>query len=208
VAMWKLDHLVVAAERLDEGAAAVEAALGVRLAQGGEHPLMGTHNRLLSLGEGLYLEVIAVNPSAPAPAPERPRWFDLDGYSGRPRLTNWVARCENLKQALALSPPGAGEIHDLARGDYRWKMAIPADGRLPFGGAFPGLIEWQGPHPAAQLPDAGCRLSRLVVIHPEAGALRSALGGRLDDPRLAVEDGPEAALRAEIDTPEGRKVLA
>ena len=202
--LW-IDHLVIAAETLAEGAAAVEAALGVALVPGGAHPLMGTHNRLLSLGPGLYLEAIAVNPEARPPG--RPRWFDLDNFSGRARLTNWVARCENIKDEIALSPPGSGEIHDLQRGDYRWSMAIPADGRLPFGGGFPGLIEWRGPHPADRLADAGCRLRRLTVAHPEAAALRAALAGRLDDPRLVVEAGREIALTAEIDTPAGPRVL-
>lgn len=201
------DHLVVAAAGLDEGAAAVEAALGVALEPGGTHPTMGTHNRLLSLGPGLYLEVIAVDPSAEPPG--RPRWFDLDRFLGPPRLKNWVARCENLKEELALSPPGTGEVHDLARGDFRWRMAVPADGRLPFGGAFPALIEWRGAlHPADRLPDRGCRLRRLTVRHPEAGALRRALEGRLADGRIAFEAAAGIGLAAEIDTPSGPRRLA
>ncbi len=203
--MAALDHLVVSARTLAEGVATVEAALGVTLVSGGEHNEMGTHNRLLSLGEGHYLEVLAVNPQATAPC--TPRWFDLDNFLGHPRLTNWVARCENLNEALALAPRGSGVIHDLARGDYRWRMAIPADGRLPFGGAFPGLIEWQGPHPAGRLPDVGCRLRRLVLVHPEAAALGAALSQLVDDPRFAIEQGPETALRAEIVTSRGTRVL-
>lgn len=204
--MPALDHLVVSAATLAEGVVAVEAALGVTLAPGGEHRQMGTHNRLLSLGPGLYLEVIAANPAAAPPG--RPRWFDLDSFSGRPRLTNWVIRCENLKQALALSPPGSGEIHDLARGGLHWRMAIPPNGRLPFGGAFPGLLEWLGPHPTARLPEAGCRLRRLAVVHPEAAALGEALSGLVEDPRLDIGHGPRLALRAEIDTPHGPRELA
>jgi hypothetical protein len=201
-----LDHLVVSAATLVEGVASVEAALEVTLTPGGEHPQMGTHNRLMSLGEGLYLEVIAVNPDAPAPG--RPRWFDLDNFCGVPRLTNWVIRCGNLKEAHTQAPAGCGEIHDLVRGDYRWRMAIPVDGRLPFGGAFPGMIEWRGPHPAGRLPDAGCRLRRLVLVHPEAAALGAALFRLVDDPGIAIEQGPETALRAEIDTGRGMRLLA
>ena len=48
----ELDHLVVAARTLEEGAAWVEAALGVKTLPGGKHPLMGTHNRVLSIGRG------------------------------------------------------------------------------------------------------------------------------------------------------------
>ena len=66
--MLVLDHIAVAAESLAEGAAHVEAALGVPLSDVGVHDLMGTHNRLLSLGPGLYLEVIAIDPEARPPA--------------------------------------------------------------------------------------------------------------------------------------------
>jgi hypothetical protein len=205
--MIALDHLAVCAATLAEGAAAVEAVLGVPLEPGGVHPHMGTHNRLLSLGPGEYLEVIAVDPGAPAPG--RHRWFDLDRFRGAPRLTNWVARCENIKDEVALSPPGTGEVHDLARGDLRWRMAIPADGRLPFGGAFPALIAWQGAlHPAARLTDRGCRLGRLTLVHPQAEALAAALAGRIEDPRLVIAEGPAPALRAAIDTPAGPRVLS
>lgn len=77
--MLALDHITVSARSLAEGVAAVELALGVRAPVGGTHPSMGTHNHLLRLGPSLFLEIIAINPEAPAPA--RPRWFGLDGAS-------------------------------------------------------------------------------------------------------------------------------
>ena len=97
------DHIAVSAETLGEGVAYVEDALGVRLAAIGHHPHMATHNRLLGLGD-LYLEVIAADPDAPQP--DWPRWFDLDHFSGPPRLTNWVARTNDLAAALATALPG------------------------------------------------------------------------------------------------------
>ena len=125
---WRIDHLAVAAASLDEGTAAVEAALGVKLSPGGQHALMGTHNRLLGLGD-LYLEVIAVDPAAPPPG--HPRWFRLDQFTGAPRLTNWVVAVDDLEGALAVAPAGAGQAVDLARGDLRWRIAVPPDGTLP-----------------------------------------------------------------------------
>jgi hypothetical protein len=200
-----LDHLAVAAGDLAEGVAAVEAALGLALAGGGAHPLMATHNRLLGLGD-LYLEVIAPDPAAPPPG--RARWFDLDRFRGLPRLTNWIARCDDLDRELALGPPGLGHPLALSRAEFRWRMAVPDDGRLPFDGAFPALIEWQGPaHPADRLPDSGARLERLEIAHPEARALTAALAGRLADPRIVIVQGPAKALRAGLSTPAGRRVL-
>jgi hypothetical protein len=201
----RLDHLAVSAATLAEGVAAVEAALGVALAPGGVHPHMGTHNRLLGLGD-IYLEVIAPDPTAPRPA--WPRWFDLDRFSGPPRLTNWIAACDDLEAEIACGPDGVGTPLALERGDLRWRMAVPATGRLPFDDAFPALIQWQGSaHPAQRLPDAGVRLTRLEVIHPQAAALAGALAGRLDDPRVVLLAGPARALRAEFLTPSGPRHL-
>ncbi|GAB1362553.1 VOC family protein [Rhodobacter sp.] len=200
----RLDHVAISSLTLDEGVAAVEVALGVPLAGGGQHPHMATHNRLLGLGD-LYLEVIAADPSAPRPA--WPRWFDLDRFTGPPRLTNWIAACDDIDAALALAPEGSGVPVQLARGDYRWQMAIPGDGRLPFDGCYPALIQWQGDlHPARALPDSGVRLTLLEIAHPEAAALRKALTG-FADPRVRIVQGPAKALRASFSTPHGERAL-
>lgn len=202
--MLRLDHVAVACAALADGAEAVEAVLGVPLAPGGEHAAMGTHNRLLSLGAQEYLEVIAINPLAPAPG--RPRWFDLDRFSGPPRLASWVCACDDMGAALAACPPGSGAAMDLARGDLRWQMAVPEDGRLPFDGVFPALIRWQGPTPAPRLPDQGVRLTGLRLSHPRADALRAALAGLIDDPRLSVTEGVPG-LSATFSTPHGVRQL-
>lgn len=200
--MFELDHIAVSAATLGEGVAYVEAALGVALAGGGQHPYMGTHNRVLGLGPTDYLEVITIDPAAP-PVP-RPRWFRLDEFSGRPRPTNWICRVGNLVEALTAAPAGAGRPVDLERGASRWRMGVPEGGRLPFDEAFPALIEWRGPRPQDRLADAGCRLTRLEVAHPEAGALEKVV--RLADPRVVFTVGP-AGLRATIATPHGVRVL-
>ena len=199
-----LDHLAISAETLEAGADWVEMALGIPLAGGGKHPHMGTHNRLLSLGD-LYLEVIAIDPAAPTPG--HPRWFDLDHFRGPPRLTNWICRTDDLGAALATAPEGTGTATDLARGDYRWRFAVPATGKLPFDDCHPALIQWQGDlHPAKSLRDHGIRLTGLQITHPQAPALRAALKG-LSDPRITVQRGPCHSLRATFDTPHGTRVL-
>ncbi|QYZ71125.1 VOC family protein [Neotabrizicola shimadae] len=200
-----IDHIVVSANSLAEGVAHVEAALGVTLAGGGKHALMSTHNRLLGLGD-LYLEVIAIDPEAPPPG--RPRWFDLDHFAGPPRLTNWVAQAQDLPATLALCPPGLGKPVEMTRGAYRWDYTVPADGRLPFDGAFPALLHWHGRRPPDDLPDCGLRLTRFDLIHPQADALRTALGAIIDDDRITVTQGPAKALRATFDGPSGPRVLA
>jgi hypothetical protein len=203
--MLVLDHIAVAATDLATGAAAVEAKLGLALQPGGQHPHMGTHNRLMSLGPD-YLEVIAIDPEGQAPA--QPRWFDLDRFQGAPRATTWICRCDDLAAALARAPLGTGRPWDLARADLRWRMAVPEDGILPFGGLFPALIQWQGTaHPAPRLTDLGARLVGLTLFSPQANALRAALEGLIDDPRLHVVDAPAPRMEVRIATPHGEVVL-
>jgi hypothetical protein len=180
----ELDHLVVAARSLDEGSAWVEAKLGVTPVPGGKHPTMGTHNRLLRIGPREFLEVMAIDPEAAAPA--RPRWFDLDSPLMRarleegPALIHWVERTTDLEAALRdYSEPV--EILSLARGPYRWRMGVPRDGRRPGHGSLATLIQWEGGmHPAEALPESGCRLERfreengvLTVDFATASGLRS-----------------------------------
>ena len=197
------DHIAISALTLQEGVDWVEDCLGVRMAGGGQHPLMATHNRLLGLGD-LYLEVIAIDPAGAPPA--QPRWFDLDHFSGPPRLTNWVARTKDMDAALSTAPPGCGVPLTLARGDYRWKMAVPPDGILPYDGAYPALIAWQTPlHPTQALPDVGVRLTELIIHHPQAAALKAALP--LNDPRVTILQGPQKTLSARFQTPNGARIL-
>jgi len=203
ITMLELDHFAIAATSLDEAIAHVEEALGVPLQPGGQHAVFGTHNALLGLADGLYLEAIAIDPAA---TPQRrPRWFDLDRFLGAPRLSNWICRSDDLSRDLSALAVEAGQPVSLTRGDLSWQMAVPANGILPFDNCFPALMQWQGGHPAPRLTQQGCSLRRLVIAHPEAGALRDLLA--LQDHRVAFEPGP-AGLRAEIDTPHGLRSLS
>jgi len=159
----RFDHLVIAARTLEEGVDWVERRLGVTMGAGGKHALMGTHNRLLHLGPQRFLEVLAIDPQAPRPS--RPRWFELDTpqmqarLARSPALVHWVASTPDIESAVAAMPKPRPEVLDLVRGDFRWKITVPADGSFPSGG--PTLIQWQSKHPADVLADAGCRLESL-----------------------------------------------
>lgn len=201
----EIDHLIVAAASLDAGAAWLEEKLGVPLTPGGKHAAMATHNRLLKLGQRLYLELIAID--ADAPAPGRPRWFGLDDPAlqarlvARPRLIHWVARCDE--------PPAtaADEILEMARGGFRWRIAVPADGRLSGDGLIPSLIQWQAPlHPADNLPERDCALMKLEGFHGDPERIRNALGDLGLGGSLAVfptAAGEAPGLVAYVRTPTG-----
>lgn len=200
----QLDHIAISGESREAAAAHVAAALGVALRPGGRHAHFATHNHLLGLDGGLYLEAISIDPEAPAPG--YPRWFGLDGFSGPPRLTNWICRTDDLA-ALLRALPEAGEIVALERGDLKWRMAVPPDGRLPFDGCFPALIQWDSPAiPGDTLPASGCALEALTVSHPEALRLQARLAPHLDAPQVRFETGAPG-LSARLATPRGAVVL-
>ncbi len=209
-----LDHLVVAAHSLAQGAAWCESTFGAAPEAGGSHRLMGTHNRLLAIGgdafPDCYLELIAIDPAATAPP--HPRWFGLDDATLQaslrrdgPRLVTWVARCNDIDARCAAlaalgADPGtlAAAERDSPAGRLRWRISVRDDGRPLAGGALPTWIQWQGPHPCERLPDRGVRL-RGFALHGVAADVFEAVGV----PGVARADAPAPALAATLDTPRG-----
>jgi hypothetical protein len=206
-----LDHLVFGAARLDEGARWLEERLGVPLSPGGEHAKMGTHNRLLRLSSSSYLELIAVNPAAPAP--DQPRWFDLDapGMAASlhtPCLLAWAASVKGLSNSAFSVGYDPGKVQAMSRNGLSWLITIRADGSRPERGALPSLIEWPGDvHPAATLPERGVTLRTLKVRLPDPERAETALTSLgLDKAQSSirfVRDQVEPGLRAFLDTPRG-----
>ena len=209
-----LDHLVVAAHTLDAGVAWCEATLGIVPGPGGRHPLMGTHNRLLSIATPAfpraYLEIIAVD----AQAPGRPRWFDLDDAALRaaiarePALVHWVARCDDIDAevaALARLGIDRGRVIEAARdtpaGLLSWRISVRDDGARLSRGALPTLIEWGEAHPADTMSASGATLESLRVRSPDVAPLRQALNA-IGAGGVRIEAGAPA-LDALLHTPRG-----
>ncbi len=217
----RLDHLVVLADTLAEGAAWCEATLGVAPGPGGEHPLMGTHNRLIGIASErfplAYLEIIAINSEAECPRhPSMKRWFDIDDSLQQarlrahgPQLLHWVARVPDIHgatAALAAQGIDRGDVITASRptsaGLLQWKITVRPDGQRLFDGCLPTLIEWSAAHPASSMPLSGVRLRALTLRHPRAETLSVACQviGLTD-----VEVLPRAtpALEAVLSTPRG-----
>ncbi|MCB1959804.1 MAG: VOC family protein [Rhodocyclaceae bacterium] len=203
----RLDHLIVTAPTLAEGVAAVEVSLGVSMSAGGQHVLMGTHNAVLRLGEDEYLEVIAVDPEGAAP--ERPRWFGLSQRVTKPGLAHWALSGQDIDAWAANLGLAAEEVIPMQRGDFEWRISVPADGHLPEGGVQPSLIQWDaGGHPTERLPDAGCRLLALVLQHPMPALIQACLESvDVDDGRLSIQHNEKPGLSALIGTPGGERWL-
>ncbi|SDH81353.1 VOC family protein [Paraburkholderia phenazinium] len=228
----QLDHLVISARTLDEGTQYVADTLGVAPAGGGAHPLMRTHNRLLNLWGGGYLEVIAIDPEAEAPASDaaaRPRVFALDApktharLASGPYLSHWVVRVDrprNLPRWQAQYPQRIPPVVPMSRGAFTWALAVPDDGAFPSwqgagDGIVPTLIQWDtAQHPSAVLPETGLALKSLKAVHPQAETVEAHLRWLGAAHLIAVSAPPEAegaaaeaALVAEIETPAGLRTL-
>ena len=219
-----IDHIVVAAPDLDSGAAMSPACWAWSRARRASR--MGTHNRVLGMAGGMYLEVIAIDPDAAAP--ERPRWFGLDEPAmrerlrGGPFLAHWAARValpDDLSAWQARHPERIAPAIPMTRGELRWRLTVPDDGSLPAwreagqsagDGLLPTLIQWDVPaHPGVSLPDSGLTLLRLSGSHPRAALLRQGLDWLGADGLIDIEqaDGPPR-LSASFATASGARTLA
>ena len=130
----RIDHVVIGAANLISGTSILENKLNTKFSPGGEHQVMGTHNKLLKLQSNMYLEVIAHKPDADTPS--RPRWFSLDESNIKEKIKNspralcWVLEVDNIEDTVKNCGYNPGEILKLSRDDLTWKVTIPSDGKL------------------------------------------------------------------------------
>jgi hypothetical protein len=207
-ALCEIDHLVFAARTLDEGRAWLTQKLGVAPTGGGQHVRMGTHNTLMNLGNGVYLEMIAIDPALPQPA--RPRWFGLDSAEVQallargPTLIHWVARTAQIEHAARLCGGQHGDVIDMERGAFKWKITVPSDGHRPGNGLVPTLIQWEvDDHPTRHLPESNVRLVTLGLRALAPDLLRATIHTMgLDGEVIVVGEGTDA-LVAVLQTPAG-----
>lgn len=189
----QVDHLVVVAASLAEGVEWCERTLGISPGPGGEHPLMGSHNRVFMIASALfpraYFEIIAIHAQTPysRPAGTR-RWFDMDDPAlqrqlakNGPQLVHFVAHTSQLDaglRALARLRLDRGHVLQASRmtaqGLLRWKITVRDDGQRLFYGALPTLIEWGEAHPTHTMAPSGVTLQSLHASHPRPDALRAA----------------------------------
>lgn len=220
----QIDHLVVAASTLDEGVAWCEQTFGSLPGPGGEHPLMGTHNRLFSVATATYLtaylEIIAIDKGADCARKQgEKRWFDLDNEAlqqqlkqSGPQLVHFVASTPGAApamQALAALGMDRGELLQASRmtphGMLTWKITVRPDGQRLMNGTLPTLIEWGDVHPATSMAASGITLESLTAYQPDTQALRAAYAA-IGLQGVAVSQGLPNLI-ATLQTPRGLVTL-
>ncbi len=165
-----LDHLLIGAPDLAAGVAWIAERYGVTPSPGGRHPGLGTHNALLGLGDGRYLEVIAPDPAGAGLAPPFAWLADLS----EPRLATWAARADDLAPIASALDRLDRRHSDILPGSRRrpdgslleWWTLFPDETE---GGVVPFFIRWKNPeeHPARSLAPA-LELESLAFVHPRA----------------------------------------
>jgi hypothetical protein len=203
--LTRIDHLVYATPDLQPGIDSVEKLIGVRATPGGQHPGRGTRNALLSLGPGVYLEIIGPDPEQATPSQPRP--FGIDRLTA-PRLVTWAAKGTGLEHwssevrakgvQLGTVIPGSRRRSDgvLLSWRYTDPRTVVADGIVPF------FIDWgKTPHPATTAAQ-GASLVDLRAEHPDVKEVQAFLDVLQLD--LRVQAGPTPTLIATVNGPRGR----
>lgn len=131
-----IDHILIAVDDLDI-AIEVYEALGFQVLRGGEHPKMGTHNALVPLADGTYLELIGVWDESLAEQFSHPVLAALKSDN---RLAAFALASDDLDADVAAMRARGFEIGDPREGERQrpdgqrvaWRSAHPADSRFPF----------------------------------------------------------------------------
>lgn len=167
-----VDHILLGIADLDRGVRELESRTGVHAVYGGEHPHMGTHNALISLGPATYLEVIAPRPGASLTP-------DLDILTKLEHLTpiGWAASATDItalrkqleQNGFKTTKPQPGSRKKPTGEVLQWQtFSIESEiDNAPF------FIHWDDPamHPAKNSP-GGCTLEHMEFDDPHAEELR------------------------------------
>ncbi len=222
-----VDHLVVLAADLASGVAWCQRTLGITPTAGGEHPLMGTHNRIFNISSPAhpraYLEVIAINSGATSARPAGARrWFDMDDAALQqqvaqhgPQPIHWVAsvpdvaeRCAALSGLDIDRGPVLAASRPTPNGLLQWQITVRDDGLRLMDGCLPTLIQWGAVHPCSSLPASGVQLQQLTLQHPQSATLQAACEAIGVAPHVAITAGDAPRLAAQLTTPQGPVTLS
>jgi hypothetical protein len=196
----QIDHVILGIDDLDRGVKAFEAATGVKPLYGGKHP-GGTHNALVSLGDGIYLEILAVQQGVTVPA-------DYADLKKMKTLTpvGWAVSSKDgtqLRNRVSAAGIAVSEAVDGSRatptGSILSWQSFALNESSP---EAPFFIVWskQTAHPSTTSP-GGCKLQRWSIASPrvkDLEQLRQALDLRVD-----VAEAKTTSMRLSLTCPKG-----
>jgi hypothetical protein len=96
----RIDHVIYGTADLDAAAARIQAELGLQAVAGGRHEGLGTHNRIVPLGDGSFIELVAV--ADPDEARESVIGAALQAaIANGDRLLGWAVAVEDVSPVAA-----------------------------------------------------------------------------------------------------------
>jgi hypothetical protein len=205
--MHELDHLLWEEFRLEEGEKRFAELTGVTPDFGGKHPDRGTHNSLLSLGQGKYLELMALDP-------EQTRTTDLPKEAPAnftPRLFAFAVRTYDLNFVETLIDKAGLEVSGLyvvsrqsPSGEMLNWQSIFVGGHS-FSNFMPFFTQFNGTKHPSETSPKGCELLEFSVGHPESERLSSFYKALQVNVPVFRSEYPE--LLAVLSTPKGKITL-
>ena len=215
LARLRVDHLVYGVTgSLAAAMASFQLRTGVAPVRGGRHEGLGTHNALVSLGDGAYFEIICRDAEQPSP----PRlWMGMESLSDERSavMLTWATdRAGEMAEAVCAAraqgyDPGDVEAFERSKPDgstLRWRLAYRHFTRLQQGagsGIVPFLIEWKSESPAATAP-GGIELVGLRAEAKDLAAVERSLRSLGIAPAdLQLQRGEEDRLFVILRTPKG-----
>jgi len=193
-----IDHFVVTCEDLESTKKEFEKKTGAKIYYGGEHPSLGTHNALLPLDNGLYIEFLA-------PKEERAKSNIFNLNSTKQNGYCLSAFCvSNIEKYLLLTDFSdsvkKAKMSRITKDneEISWFIALDKQIDETFNGFIPFAIEWISPHPTS-LYTASCKLIRFE-IHTNNEVIRD-FNRNIKD--VEIYTNPNNILLLNFSTPNG-----
>lgn len=172
-----VDHIVYAVPNLEQACDELEKGLGIRPVFGGYHQTQGTKNALLNLGNGAYLELLAVDMENKVIPP--PRWMGVD-LIDKARITRWALKSQNLESDSTYLQSYNSELGKIQGGQrktqdgslLKWQLIMPTS--TPMMDVLPFMVDWQesSHHPTDRLAEV-CPLLEVKIAHPQAEKIQT-----------------------------------
>ncbi|MGH1437721.1 MAG: VOC family protein [Lewinella sp.] len=204
-----IDHIVYAVFDLDRAIADFTEQLGIAPVFGGRHEGRGTKNALLNLGNGCYLEIIAIDEWNTTVNP--PRWMGLDVLE-KPQITRWCLKSEDLAQdqsVLKTYDPAMGAQWNgqrtTASGEQlAWEMLLPLP--EPEVEIVPFMVDWGASafHPTERL-EPSCVWQEIVLLHPHPKSFQKVF--KELDINVIVQQAEDVAIKLSITSPNGSVII-
>jgi hypothetical protein len=207
----RVDHVIVAVADLDAAAERLEGDLGLGSQPGGVHPDYGTANRIVPVGGGSYLELMAVHDPELAGRTPIGRWL-VDRLAGGGGPAGWMIAPDDFEATVArlglTVAPGSRRLPDGSQ--VEWRLA--GIGSMLREAPLPSFIAWDVPperHPSATVAPQRQATAGIAWVEVAGDARRVGewLGPEAGGLDVRFVQGPPALRRVGLALADGGELV-